>query len=59
MAKVKYRNPQTGKLESVSVKPKEINKTYSTKTKVILWIIILILVIPVFVTAIMYLIGQN
>lgn len=58
MAKIKFKDPETGTLKSINVKPKNMKKTYSTKTKVILWLIILILVIPVFVTAIMYLFGQ-
>lgn len=57
MKKVNYINPETGKKESIKIKPKKEKETYSKPTKLIVILIILLLVVPIFITAIWYLIN--
>lgn len=58
MAKIKVINPETGKKEAIKIKTQVKDQQYSPLTKIILWVIILILVVPIFVTAIWYLVGR-
>lgn len=58
MKKIKVTDPVTGEIKHVTVKSKSVKSEYSIIQKIFLWVIILILVIPVVVTAIMYIVGQ-